>query len=341
MAIAKHPSSLANSATEEPGPGSDEGSHLVTFIDLLSSDERFSEYLHIVQRLRMVLPLNRIRNATMFVPTNDAVKRYRKEHEHGLEIADNVYGGITDQQAWYHLITDGVIDGQTLAARAMLWESYSHPAGDRTASSAEDSSHGIMLKTQVDNSTAQLMVNEVTVFAQSFSCEAGNMFVIDGVLEIPPTILDILHQNTPNRSHRTQRRLRRLSGQSAARESHTAYGAAIDSHIASDDAYSTGVYGAVEKLLAAAGWLDAIDATKGDSNESSTMHTLWAFDDRAFSSGFNFAERAYLLYGPKFTSDDRELLDDAINDTQAVAARYISTGSVSVARLGEGKHKGL
>ncbi|KAJ1901231.1 hypothetical protein LPJ81_003786, partial [Coemansia sp. IMI 209127] len=157
-------SSWVNSKTEEPGSdsGSDEGRYPVTFIDLLSSDEQFSEYLHIVQRLRMVISLNRVRNATMFVPTNDAIKKYRKEHEHGpVATADNVYGGVTDRQAWYHLIADGIIDRQTLAARTMLWESYSHPVEDRLASGADGPSHGIMLKTKVDSNTTQLAVNGV------------------------------------------------------------------------------------------------------------------------------------------------------------------------------------
>ncbi|KAJ2640953.1 hypothetical protein GGH99_009005, partial [Coemansia sp. RSA 1285] len=69
------------------------------------------------------------------------------------------------------------------------------------------------------------------------------------------------------------------------------------------------------------------------------MHTLWAFSNSAFSAGFSFAERAYLLHGPTFAADDQSLLDEAISDTQTVAARYISAGPVSIARLGEGEHK--
>ncbi|KAJ2391262.1 hypothetical protein GGI23_005452 [Coemansia sp. RSA 2559] len=270
----------------------------------------------------MVLPLNRIRNATMFVPTNDAIKKYRKEHEHGpAATADNVYGGVTDRQAWYHLIADGIIDRQTLAARTMLWESYSYPVEGRPAFGTDGLSHGIMLKTKVDSNTTQLAVNGVPVLEGTFSCEAGSAFLIDGVLEIPPTILDILHEMTPSQAHNQRRQIVRGDDE--------------------DDASSTGEYSFVEKLLSAAGWHAVLDTPKGATNESAAMHTLWAFDNRAFSTSFNFAERSYLLHGPIFAADDQDLLDESIKDTQAVAARYLSTGPISVARLGEGKHEGL
>ncbi|KAJ2537606.1 hypothetical protein EV175_006671, partial [Coemansia sp. RSA 1933] len=252
----------------------------------------------------------------MFVPTNDAIKRYRKEHEHNLGVAGNTYGGVTDQQAWYHLIADGIIDKQTLSVGTMLWESYSHPVESRTVSTADNQLQGIMVKTQIDSNTTQPVVNGMPVLAQDFSCEAGNAFLIDGVLEIPPRILDILHKGALSKSQ--QQRL--SAGEDGG-------------------AFRADEYGFVEKLIAAAGWLDAIDASKGAASESAEMHTLWAFDDRAFVAGFNFAERAYLLHGPTFAADDQDMLDDAIRDTQTVAARYISTGIVSVARLGEGEHK--
>ncbi|KAJ1797408.1 hypothetical protein LPJ59_003163, partial [Coemansia sp. RSA 2399] len=267
----------------------------------------------------MVISLNRVRNATMFVPTNDAIKKYRKEHEHGpVATADNVYGGVTDRQAWYHLIADGIIDRQTLAARTMLWESYSHPVENRLASGADGPSHGIMLKTKVDSNTTQLAVNGVPVLEKTFSCEAGSAFLIDGVLEIPPTILDILHEMTPSQAHGQRRQI--VSGGDV-------------------DASSPGEYSFVEKLLSAAGWHAVLDTSQGATNESAAMHTLWAFDNRAFSTGFNFAERAYLLHGPTFAAYDQDLLDKSIKDTQAVAARYLSTGPISVARLGEGEHE--
>ncbi|KAJ2664044.1 hypothetical protein IWW48_001056 [Coemansia sp. RSA 1200] len=292
------------SATEEPDSGSEEGRGPVTFIDLLSSDEQFSEYLHIVQRLRMVIPLNRIRNATMLVPSNDAVKKYRKEHEHDPDVVNGVYGGVTEQQGWYHLVADGIIDNETLFSKTMLWESYGYSSGDKTAPTLDSSRHGMMLKTRVGNGTEQVTANGVPVLTHGFPCEAGNVFLIDGVLTIPPTILDILHQKSPGST------------------------------------YDSREYGFVEKLLDAAGWHDVIDVAKGDS-EVAGMHTLWAFSNSAFSAGFNFAERAYLLHGPTFAADDQSLLDEAISDTQAVAARYISAGSVSIARLGEGTHKGI
>ncbi|KAJ2611482.1 hypothetical protein EV177_003467 [Coemansia sp. RSA 1804] len=184
----------------------------------------------------------------------------------------------------------------------MLWESYGYPNSDKAAPTLDSSRHGMMLKTRVGNSTEQVTANGVPVLTHGFSCEAGNAFLIDGVLTIPPTILDILHEKSPGST------------------------------------YDSREYGFVEKLLDSAGWHDVIDVAKGGS-EAAGMHTLWAFSNSAFSAGFSFAERAYLLHGPTFAADDQSLLDEAISDTQTVAARYISAGPVSIARLGEGEHK--
>ncbi|KAJ2044208.1 hypothetical protein GGH13_009660, partial [Coemansia sp. S155-1] len=97
----------------DPDPDSDpeKGRVLTTFVDLLSSDTRFSEFLHTVQRLGMVIPLNRLRNATLLVPTNEAIRRFRREQgQDSSQAAGSIYRGVADSQAWYHLIGDGVIE---------------------------------------------------------------------------------------------------------------------------------------------------------------------------------------------------------------------------------------
>ncbi|KAJ2265205.1 hypothetical protein EV176_006010, partial [Coemansia sp. RSA 451] len=99
--------SAAAGSTAALGNGDGPGRPLTTFVDLLSSNERFSEILHTVQRLRMVIPLNRVRNGTLLVPTNAALKKYRKEHGEGASrIAGATYRGLSDAQMWYHLIGD-------------------------------------------------------------------------------------------------------------------------------------------------------------------------------------------------------------------------------------------
>ncbi|KAJ2613264.1 hypothetical protein H4S08_002307 [Coemansia sp. RSA 1365] len=289
---------------------------LVTFVDLLSSSERFSEFLHTVQRLRMVLPLNRLTNATMFVPTNEAVRRYQREHGYDeAHMAGSVYRGVTDGQAWYHVVRDGAISVQDLARKTMVWESLSLLGGntDEIHTAPTEHKFGIMLKTQISGSS--VMANGVPVLAQNFSCEAGNVYLVDGLLTIPPSILELLQSTVSiDQNH---------SGSASSAEP-------------SD----MGEYSAVERLFAAAGWTDLLDTAGNDNTQSQQdeMHTLWAFSNRAFSSQFSYAERAYLLHGSDFAADDEDFLRDAVDDARLMASRYISRGPTSIARLGMGKH---
>ncbi|KAJ1735540.1 hypothetical protein LPJ61_000487 [Coemansia biformis] len=291
-----------------------QGRQPVTFVDLLSSSERFGEFLHTAQRLRMVLPLNRLRNATLFVPTNAALERFWKEHDQGsARVAGSIYRGISDTRAWYHAVGDGVLGAPELAQGATLWESLSRPgAGAAPANMAggwqADDPPGIMLKTEV-TANGRVVVNGVPVFAQNYSCAAGNVYLIDGVLDIPPTIRELLQD-----------------GLSVAPDPR---------HDSSSS--SAGSYSAIERLLAVAGWSDVLGAAGGDE-AAPQMHTVWAFSNAAFGGQFTYPERAYLLHGATFAGDDDELRRDAIEDVRAVASRYVSGGPISLSRLGVGTH---
>ncbi|KAJ2784481.1 hypothetical protein H4R18_001103 [Coemansia javaensis] len=272
----------------------------VTFVDLLSSSARFSGFLHTAQRLRMVLPLNRLRNATMFVPTNEAMERYWREHGQGAaQVAGSVYRGVSDAQAWYHVVGEGVLGAQDLARGAMVWESLSRPGPAAPAPAPGNSTApGIMVKTQVADG-GHVTINGVPVHTQTYTCAAGNVYLVGGMLEIPPTILELLQGMAP----------------AASRDARHAYDA-------------------MEKLLAVAGWSDVL----GGTAEPALAHTVWAFSNAAFSSLFAFAERAYLLHGAEFAADDDELRRIAVEDVRTVASRYVSPGAVSLLRLGEGTH---
>ncbi|KAJ2318659.1 hypothetical protein IWW52_002439, partial [Coemansia sp. RSA 2704] len=201
---------------------------LVTFVDLLSSSERFSEFLHTVQRLRMVIPLNRLRNATLFVPTNAALQRYRDElGKDGTRVTGSIYRGVSDSQAWYHVIGEAAIGTQDLGRGTMVWQSLSLPDSDSSVTASNDAEkqpYGIMLKTQLRNG-GSVVANGVPVLAQNFSCAAGTVYQVDGVLEIPPTIRERLHS----------------------------LGESVTGTAGSADEYS-----AVVRLLAAAGWADIL-----------------------------------------------------------------------------------
>ncbi|KAJ2874880.1 hypothetical protein GGH93_002071 [Coemansia aciculifera] len=287
----------------DPDPDSDpeKGRMLTTFVDLLSSDTRFSEFLHTVQRLGMVIPLNRLRNATLLVPTNEAIRRFRREQgQDSSHAAGSIYRGVADSQAWYHLIGDGIIEVGNLTQGPMVWESLS---SSESIDYAAEPGNGIMLKTVVGGNS-KVLANGVPVIAHNYSCVAGNAFQIDGLLTLPPTLWELLQAEAPK----------------------------------SDDATDGGSYSAMEKLLTAAGWSGILSGS-GVSNESSRMHTLWAFNNQAFSSALDFGERAYLLYGPAFTKDeDADIHGEAIEDARTFAAGYVSSGAVSLARLGVGTH---
>ncbi|KAJ2063843.1 hypothetical protein GGI17_001475 [Coemansia sp. S146] len=287
----------------DPDPDSDpeKGRMLTTFVDLLSSDTRFSEFLHTVQRLGMVIPLNRLRNATLLVPTNEAIRRFRREQgQDSSHAAGSIYRGVADSQAWYHLIGDGIIEVSNLTQGPMVWESLS---SSESIDYAAEPGNGIMLKTVVGGN-GKVLANGVPVIAHNYSCVAGNAFQIDGLLTLPPTLWELLQAEAPK----------------------------------SDDVNDGSSYSAMEKLLTAAGWSGILSGS-GVSNESSRMHTLWAFNNQAFSSALGFGERAYLLYGPAFTKDeDADIHGEAIEDARTFAAGYVSSGAVSLARLGVGTH---
>ncbi|KAJ1957796.1 hypothetical protein EC988_000645 [Linderina pennispora] len=296
------------------------GTRTTTFVDLLSSDARFSEFLHTVQRLRMVIPLNRIRNATLLVPTNEALRRYRKEHD-TTTVTGNVYRGVSDFQAWYHLIGDRPVNWTDLVGGDMVWESFSRLThisgldpprnGVGEGNDTKEHQYGVMLKTRSADGR-HVEVNGVSVLKTNMSCSAGNVFAIDGLLTLPPTIQGVLRAN--------------VARNQAAPTERAGYGD----------------YDFAEKLVAAAGWsyvLDSVPQRKRDETEASRMHTVWAFTDQAFRDEFGFAERAYLIHGAEFAKDDKDEVALALRDTRLVASQFVTKEPVSLARLGEGEHK--
>ncbi|KAJ2333278.1 hypothetical protein GGI00_002405, partial [Coemansia sp. RSA 2681] len=316
-----------SSPTPDPDPDADPGQDSLptTFVDLLSSDTRFSEFLHTVQRLRMVIPLNRVRNATLLVPTNEAIRKFRRDHgQDDSHAAGSIYRGVADSQAWYHLIGDGVIEASNLTQGPMVWESFS------PVDYAAELGNGIMLKTLVA-SDGKVLANGVPLIAHNYSCVAGNAFQIDGLLTIPPTLRELLQAEAPKGDSEHGR-----SDSPPMASFWHAHAASTGKN--SDGTADGGDYSAVEKLLIAAGWSDILSGSEEDS-EAMGVHTLWAFSNQAFGSALSLAERAYLLYGPGFTkNEDAEMHREAVEDARTFAAGYVSSGAVSLARLGTGTH---
>ena len=100
----------------------------------------FSKFIQVLKRLQLILPLNGLRNVTLFAPSNRAIEEY--EEQHGSFVHANRWGwhwpwwpgggddesrpggdnepedplpqigleyhGITDTQVWYHIAIDGI-----------------------------------------------------------------------------------------------------------------------------------------------------------------------------------------------------------------------------------------
>ncbi|KAJ2814421.1 hypothetical protein FBU31_007294, partial [Coemansia sp. 'formosensis'] len=263
-----------------------------------------------------------------------AIRRFRKEHdEDSSHAAGSIYRGVADSQAWYHVIRDGIIQSSNLTQGPMVWESFS---SSESIDYAAEPGNGIMLKTLL-NSNGKVLANGVPVIALNYSCVAGNAFQIDGLLTLPPTLWELLQAEIPKSSSGQSRWDRPLAVESWSAHVATA---GADSDAATDGGSSS--YSAMEKLLTAAGWSDILSGPGvGVGSESSGMHTLWAFTNQAFSNALAFGERAYLLYGPAFTKDeDAGMYGEAVEDARSFAADYISSGTVSLARLGVGTHTG-
>ncbi|OMJ09379.1 hypothetical protein AYI69_g10696, partial [Smittium culicis] len=142
-----------------------------TIIDALSSDIRYSKFIHYLQRLHLIIPFNKLDNVTVLAPTNDAFleheKNYRKNYitpphtlKQNLQSNSLEYFGITKEQLLLHVIKDGVY-GASSWVNGMVWESISgwHPSptpnntlsSPNTPLNSDSARQGIMLKTRIDN----------------------------------------------------------------------------------------------------------------------------------------------------------------------------------------------
>ncbi|TFL06811.1 FAS1 domain-containing protein [Pterulicium gracile] len=69
----------------------------VSIIDVLSKDPDYESLLHLLQRTKLIPTLNKLRNATLFAPTNEAIKAAK------LETGDNIQHELR-QRLLYHLL---------------------------------------------------------------------------------------------------------------------------------------------------------------------------------------------------------------------------------------------
>lgn len=86
----------------------------VNIVDRLSSDPDFTLLLRLLQRTRLIPTLNRLEDATLFAPTNDAIERSRHPSSlisRALEASDSAWDTVPDnihhqlrQHLFYHLI---------------------------------------------------------------------------------------------------------------------------------------------------------------------------------------------------------------------------------------------
>ncbi|KAG5653345.1 hypothetical protein H0H81_000967 [Sphagnurus paluster] len=82
-----------------------------TLVDVLSADPNYTSLIRLLQRARLIPTLNRLNGATLFAPTNDAVKHHLRHNEiwhsvinvDDIVLNDNVQEQLR-QQLFYHLL---------------------------------------------------------------------------------------------------------------------------------------------------------------------------------------------------------------------------------------------
>lgn len=81
--------------------------HSTTIIDVLGADPDYESLLGLLQRARLVPTLNKLSAATIFAPTNDAIKKHSLWvhilNDDSLFITDNTHEELR-QQLFYHIL---------------------------------------------------------------------------------------------------------------------------------------------------------------------------------------------------------------------------------------------
>ena len=88
----------------------------LTVIDVLSSDEQYSDLLRIIQRLKLVPAINKLSDITLYAPTNDAIR----EAQHAM--TDNI-NDEARETIFYHMLNYTI----TSQSDQILHQTLLHP----------------------------------------------------------------------------------------------------------------------------------------------------------------------------------------------------------------------
>jgi solute carrier family 25 carnitine/acylcarnitine transporter 20/29 len=69
----------------------------ITIVDVLSQDPDYESLIHLLQRTKLIPTLNKLKGATFFAPTNEALRKA------DLDLSDNVQHALR-QRLFYHLL---------------------------------------------------------------------------------------------------------------------------------------------------------------------------------------------------------------------------------------------
>ncbi|OLY81548.1 hypothetical protein AYI68_g4347, partial [Smittium mucronatum] len=319
-----------------------------TIVDALSSDKRYTKFLHYLQRLHLIIPFNRLANVTVLAPTNEAFlkheEKYKALYPNEFNAEALQYYGITKENMWLHVIRDGVY-GSGSWVNGMVWESNSGWSPSSTPSKnvkilpislpsqknlSASERQGVMLKTRIDN-RGRIFIGDVELQDGEIWCTSGVVQALDGVLSLPPKLIEYLKESPKVFSEIKFNDLNSPSSPSAS--------FIPDSIQNSNLNYSLYIEG-----IKASGWdkkifhLNNSASMVSDNKTAPSRHTLWAFDTANFISCFNPPQVSYLLFHDKINlnSDSKSL---ALQDTRSVMRPFISPNSISISRLGPGSHK--
>ncbi|PVZ98775.1 hypothetical protein BB558_005218 [Smittium angustum] len=334
-----------------------------TIIDALSSDTRFSKFLQYIQRLQLVIPFNKLRNVTVLAPTNDAIEKYERNlklHNKNIAIDSKllhknptsktsqvrnsnyfqiepngpIYHGMDQETLLLHVIRDGSY-GSGSWVDGMVWESNSgwRPAENNTKSDGEADEkperQGIMLKSKIDKN-GKIMIGNIEVEDGEIWCFSGVVQALGGVLRKPPPLLDLLNNNFDGKKIYNNLRLNR-------KKKLNNY-ASIEENAITD--YSYFING-----VSAAGWYDNIlkrysqqqEITLKTETSSKSRHTLWVPTNNYLIQNYEYPKWNYLVLGQKLAANNT-IKEIVLKDVRNVMRNFVSPTSISVARLGQGKH---
>ncbi|OMH83790.1 hypothetical protein AX774_g2695 [Zancudomyces culisetae] len=271
-------------------------------------------------------------NITVLAPTNNALDEYEKERgankeqkeleilsgeseeRERLDTLERTYQGMTRERVLLHVIRDGRF-GIDSWIDGMVWESYS---GWRKTNNHTER-EGVMLKSRVSRG-GKVLVGGIEIEDGELHCSAGVVQTLGGVLNFPPTLEELVLQNYHLGINR------KAYKHKVVEQKKNNYNSYLD-------------------LIKATGWYEEIIGSKDlnfnniqEGREKGRRYTLWLPHEADLVEQFSRAQWNYLVGAGKAAISEKKKVI-ARRDARRIARWTVTSGSISLARLGQGVHR--